>query len=253
MYRSASTAVAASGALCLALLLGACGQPATPGAGSTTTATNTTTASPTESVSPTSTTKPATTSAPATKAPTTAGWTKYTTTDGEFTFEYPSAWTIKDPAGELAEGGGVFLTVSNENGKQMATLRSNMSVGSTCTERYSYGVLDIEPLPALAQGGETPKFIFESRTDPTATDPAKMNPMAYGIMSGPEPSGPDACPIFHFFTWPPNAAMFSGVYDPFDTTGGGAPNPGVDNPHAYMETQEYQDVKRMITSLKPAS
>ena len=34
-------------------------------------------------------------------------------------------------------------------------------------------------------------------------DPAKVNVMAYGISSAPKPHGPDACPIFHFFTWPP--------------------------------------------------
>lgn len=249
MYRSATPVFLASGSLCLALLLGGCGQPATPGAPSTTSPTTATTSA---VPSPTATAT-TTAAAPATSAPATAGWTKYTTTDGDLTFEYPSAWKIKDPAGELAQGGGVFLTVSNEKGKLIATLRTNMSVGSTCTERYPYGVLDTEPLPALAQGGQTPKFIFESRSDPTATDPAKMNPMAYGIMTGPEPSGADACPIFHFFTWPPNAAQFSGAYNPFDTTAGGTPNPGVDTPQAYMETQEYKDIKKMITSLKPAS
>lgn len=126
-----------------------------------------------------------------------------------------------------------------------------MATGSTCTEKYHYAILDTQPLPALAQGGTAPRFVFESRDNPNAQDPANTSTFAYGITSGPEPTGDTACPIFQFFTWPPNAAMFSGVYDPFAPAA--TPNPGVDTPEAYMETEEYHNIKKMITSLKPAS
>jgi hypothetical protein len=166
------------------------------------------------------------------------------------TFELPAAWTIKDPAGEVAEGGGAFVEVSNPAGKPMATLRTNMATGSTCTQRYPYSVLDNEPLPALARAGNTPRFTFESRTDSAATDPKLMTVFGYGIVTGQEPMGDTACPIFHFFTWPPNAAMFAGAYNPFDTTPGNEPHVGT--PEAYKETAEYKDIKKMITSLRPA-
>ncbi len=243
VHRSALT-VATSGAFFLALALSACGQ-ATPGPGSTSspTASSATTATPTATMSPSA-------SATGTSASTSASWSKFTTKDGKLSFDYPSTWTIKDPAGTAPEGGS-FVTVSTDKGKQVATLRTNVVTGSECTKKYPYSVLDTQPLPALAQAGATPRFTFESRMDSSAKDPAKMNVLAYGITSAPEPAGPDACPIFHFFTWPPSGAMFGGAYNPMDTTGGGMP--GVDTPEAYMQTQEYKDIKRMITSLKPAS
>jgi hypothetical protein len=108
---------------------------------------------------------------------------------------------------------------------------------------------DSELLPALALRNTMPRFTFETRQDPTATDPKRMMIAAYGITSSPEPTGKTACPIFHFFTWPPSGAMFGGVYDPFDTTPGNAPH--VDTPEAYRDTPEYKDIRAMITSLRP--
>lgn len=242
MHRTAPSAVAVSGAACLAFLLAACGAPASaPGTDSpdgtpAATATATTTVSPTTTATPTDT--------PA------EGWTSYTTTDGELKFDLPATWTIKDPAGEVPVGGGVFIEVLSSEGKSMATLRTNMVTGAECTEKQSHSLLDSEPLPALAQSGETPRFVFEGRMDPSQSDPVKGIVLAYGITSAPEPTGPEACPIFHFFTWPPSGAMFGGVYDPFVPIPGTGPE--VDNPHAYMDTEEYKDIKKMITSLRPA-
>lgn len=245
MRRTAPSALAVPGALCLAFLLAACGPPASaPGTGSPD-------ASPTATVTETSTaTASPTTTATATDTPA-EGWTSYTTKDGELMFDLPATWTIKDPAGEVPAGGGVFVEVLSANGKSMATLRTNMVTGSECTEKQPYSSLDSEPLPALAQSGQTPRFVFEGRMDPSQSDPMKANVLAYGITSAPEPTGPEACPIFHFFTWPPSGAMFGGVYDPFAPIPGTGPE--VDNPQAYMETQEYKDIKTMITSLRPAS
>jgi hypothetical protein len=235
MHRSAPSAAAVSGALCLAFLLVGCGPPASaPSATASPTATSTTATSP---------------SAPA-SATATEEWKSFTTSDGELTFDYPKGWAIKDPAGDVPPGGGVFVEVLNPAGKSMATLRTNMVTGSECTKKYPYAMLDSEPLPALAQAGSTPRFTFESRMDSAATDPKLMNILAYGITSAPEPTGPEACPIFHFFTWPPSGAMFGGAYDPFDATPGNEPN--VDTPEAYRETAEYKNIRKMITSLRPA-
>lgn len=218
------------------LLLAACGQPV-PSAGPTSSA-----------ASPTAVRTPATASA---KAVPSSAWASYTTADGTLTFDYPSAWSIKDPAGAVPAEGGLFLSVANAQGKQLATLRTNVVTGSECTRKFPYSVLDSEPLPALAQAGSTPRYTFESRMDNSASDPAKQNVMAYGITSAPEPKGTEACPIFHFFTWPPSGASFGGAYNPLDTTG--ATTPAADTPEVYMQMQEYKDVKRMILSLRPAS
>lgn len=105
---------------------------------------------------------------PSTQMPTAPGnageqWTTFTTADGTMAFDLPAAWSAKDPAGELAEGGGVYAEVRNQVGKVMATLRTNMAIGSSCTQKYPYDVLDTAELPALAQDGAAPQFAFETR------------------------------------------------------------------------------------------
>ena len=240
MHHSAPPAIVVSGALCLAFLLAACGPTAPPTTSPAVTASAT--------VTPTASTIPGT--VPSTSLEPEAGWKSYTTPGDDLAFDYPAEWIIADPPGEAAPG-GVFVNITNANGKALATLRTNMVTGSECTQKQPFGVYESESVPALKQNGSVPRYTFESRTDPTATDPAKMTSFAYGITSAPEPSGTEACPIFHFFTRPPSGAMFGGVYDPFDTTPGNEMH--VDTPEAYMGTREYKNIKKMITSLRPAS
>ncbi|MEO5320220.1 hypothetical protein PV761_16745 [Arthrobacter sp. CC3] len=242
MHRSAPSAIAVSGALCLAFLLVACGPPASSPSTTSPAATATPTASTTATTSPTATASPSASSTPE------AGWKSYTTADG-LAFDYPEDWKITEKAGDAAPG-GVFLNITNANGKNLADLRTNMVTGSECTVKQPFGVYESVPLPALEQSGSVPRYTFETRTDTTATDPKLMTLFAYGITTAPEPTGTEACPIFHFFTWPPSGAMFGGVYDPFDTTPGNEMH--VDTPEVYMGTQEYKNIKKMLTSLRPA-
>jgi hypothetical protein len=189
------------------------------------------------------------TASPSSADPADADWKTFTTSVGQLTFDYPAEWSIKDPAGEPASG-GVFVEVTNEAGKSMATLRTNMVTGAECPVKQPYSVYESEPLPALEQNGSVPRFVFEARSDTSQTDPLKVDAFAYGITSAPEPTGADACPMFHFFAWPPSGAMFGGVYNPFDTTPG---NPmHADTPEVYATTSEFQDIRKMITSLRPA-
>jgi hypothetical protein len=168
-------------------------------------------------------------------------------------FDHPAVWSVRDPAGELPEGGGAFAEVTNQAGKPLATLRTNMATGSTCLEKYPYSVLDSQELPALTQGGAAPRFVFETRGNSTAPGPANTPAAAYGIVSVPAPVGDSACAIFHFFTWPPNAAMFGASYNPENNqTPGDASLPYLEKAKKYSETAEYRNIKRMITSLRPA-
>ena len=241
MCRIGSYRRAVLAAFCAAVLLAAC-APSGPAPGTTPPP------APAASSAP-ATTTPSETAAPSPSDPAASDWKNFTTPDGQLTFDYPAEWTIKDRAAEAAPG-GVFVEVLRETGKSIATLRTNMVTGAECVEKYPYSLIDSEELPALAQAGQTPRFVFEGRANPPATNAAASIPLAYGITSGPEPSGPTACPIFHFFTWPPSGAMFGGAYDPFDTTPGNPAN--VDTPEAYTETSEYKDLRKMITSLRPA-
>lgn len=249
MRSPATPGAAIPTAILTALLLAGCGPQAGPTATSspsptgTSAATGTTTATPTATVSPSGTGT----------APASAAWTSYTTADGQLTFEHPAAWSVRDPAGELPEGGGAFAEVTNQAGKPLATLRTNMATGSTCMERFPYEVLESEELPLLAQGGVAPRYVFETRGNDAAPGPADTPAAAYGITSVPAPTGDSTCAIFHFFTWPPTAAMFGAFYSPENNVTPGAGSlPYLEQARKYAETDEYQDIKRMITSLQPA-
>ncbi len=145
--------------------------------------------------------------APPVPPPVPAGWKTFTTSDGTLAFDYPETWTIKDPAGPPAEG-GVLVDLVSDYGKTMATLRTGMVTGAECTEKLPFMVYDTEPVPALAQDGATPRFVYEGRTDPASSDPSKA-PHLRPTASPPRrnPSGTTACPISHFFTWPPSGAI----------------------------------------------
>jgi len=169
-------------------------------------------------------------------------------------FDLPAAWSVKDPAGELAEGGGAYAEVRNKGGRVMATLRTNMAIGSSCTQKYPYEVLDTADLPALAQDGVVPQFAFETRGYAGTPGPPGVQAAGYGITSGPMPSGPEACPILHFFRWPPNSAMFGAFYDPANNATPGDPSlPYPELAKKYRETAEYADIREMITSLRPVA
>ncbi|CCQ44590.1 putative uncharacterized protein [Pseudarthrobacter siccitolerans] len=217
---------------------------------------------------PTATTPAATTTAPVTSAarsPSAAStatvkppaegtaWMTFTTADGELAFDLPAEWGVRDPAGELPDGGGAFAEVTNEAGRPLATLRTNMATGSTCLDKYPYSEFESQEMPALAQDGEVPRYVFETRGDATTPGPADTPAAAYGITTVPAPTGDSACPIFHFFTWPPTAAMFGAFYNPENNRTPGAESlPYLEQARKYMDTTEYQDIRRMITSLRPA-
>ncbi|WP_159619832.1 hypothetical protein [Arthrobacter zhaoguopingii] len=257
MNKRRTSVLSVSGALGLAVVLGACAPAASgPAPGLTQSASNSIAASSTPTPTPAGTTAPGSTpgataptgTAPPTDPPTAPGWNTYTTLDGELAFDYPENWTIV--AAEGAAPGGVFIEVVSDTGKSIATLRTNLVTGAECAQKSPYGVIESRPLPALAQAGSTPRFVFEIRSDPAQADPQKGFSGAYGITSAPEPVGPTACPIAHFFTWPPSGAAFGGIYDPFDTTPGNPPH--ADTPQVYAETEEFGKIRTMITSLRPA-
>jgi hypothetical protein len=256
MRRLASGAVIPAAFLIVVILAGCgpqAGQPAPTSASPSDLATSATATEPPPATSTEPPTATGTPNAPGTTTPSPA-WTTYTTADGKLAFDLPSGWSVKDPAGELAEGGGAFAEISNQAGKPLATLRTNMATGSTCTERYPYSILESQELAALTQDGVTPRYVFETRGDRTNPGPADTPAAAYGITSVPAPTGDSACPIFHFFTWPPNATMFGAFYNPVNNeTPGDASAPYLEKARTYAGTPEYQDIKRMITSLRPTS
>ncbi len=201
------------------------------------------------------TTTPAT-SPTAVDPPSASGWKTFTTSDGTLSFDYPAAWAVRDPAGE-APLGGEFVDVVNAAGKQMAALRTNIVTGAECAEQQPYLLFDSEPMQALAEPGaadhNVPRYVFEGRGDTGAAEMSPATYAAYGITMMPEETGPVACPLFQLFLWPPSGALFGQAYDPAKNTTPGDPGlPYMEKARLYATTAEYQDVRRMITSLRPA-
>lgn len=202
------------------------------------------------------TTTPATSPA-AVGPPSSSGWKTFTTSDGTLSFDYPATWVIRDPAGE-APLGGEFVDVVNAAGKQMAALRTNVVTGAECSEQQPYLLIDSEPMQALAEPGAAdqngPRYVFEGRGDAAAPEASPPTYASYGITMMPEETGPLACPMFQLFLWPPSGALFGQAYDPAKNTTPGDPGlPYLEKAKLYAATAEYQDVRKMITSLRPAA
>ena len=241
MRRSGRSFRAVSSGFCVAVLLVACSSPSGAPVGS---ATATPSASP--SAASKAALKPASEASPRPSAQ--ADWKTYTTPDGTLMFDYPPDWIVKDRAREAAPG-GIFIEVLTGAGRSIATLRTNIVTKANCTQKLPYTLMDSEELPALAQHGVKPRFVFEGRDDHESY-PSRPAPLSYGITSAPLPTGRSACPIFQFFNWPPGVAAFSGVYDPLVTTPGDSPD--ADTPESYTGTEEYDSLRQTITSLRPA-
>lgn len=241
--RDARVRATAGAALGLVLLLTSCGlMPAQPGGTSAPSQTQGST-SPTPSGSPSEAGTPS------------SGWKTFTTTDGGLAFDYPAGWTVKDPGGAL---GGEFVDVLNAEGKPMAGLRTNIVTGSECVGKTPYEVYDSEPMMALAESGGAdggvPRYVFESRGDDPDAVATRSTIAAYGITMVPEETGDLACPMFHLFLWPPSGAFFGGTYNPENNaTPGDAALPYLEKARLYAATPEYQDIRKMITSLRPGS
>ena len=162
-------------------------------------------------------------------------------------FDYPPDWNVKDRAKEAAPG-GVFVEVLSAAGKSIAILRTHIVAKADCAQKSPYTLMDSQELPALAKGGVKPRFVFEGRDDHEVY-PTRPAPLSYGITSAPLPTGRAACPVFQFFNWPPGVAAFSGVYTP-PVREGEESDAGA--PEAYSGTEEYEEIRQTITSLRPA-
>jgi hypothetical protein len=149
------------------------------------------------------------------------------------------------------------VDVVNAAGKQMAALRTNIVTGAECGDQQPYLLIDSEPMQALVEPGAAdqagPRYVFEGRGDVTAAEASPPTYASYGITMMPEETGPTSCPMFQLFLWPPSGALFGQAYDPAKNATPGDPGlPYLEKAKLYATTAEYQDVRKMITSLRPA-
>jgi hypothetical protein len=218
--------------------------------------------SPSESTlpsTPTPTATPSVTrSATATPTPTPtavpAAWTTFTDATGQATFEHPLGWTVSEAPKTIEGGAYNIVEVKNAAGKTMSTLSLVYDVtgGPVCPAPKPFQtldsvVVDIPQKPAkVAETGLGPSaFVFR------VVEGGKV----YGSLAladrDPAPQA-TTCGLYNGILGPDNVP-FAHFGDTVWLTADGRDAPltfdSVAEAKAYMGTQEYRDVKRMLISL----
>ncbi|MFF2031200.1 hypothetical protein [Arthrobacter sp. NPDC058192] len=208
-------------------------------------------ATPPSSVPPSS----SATSAAATPAPSAGAWRTFTSADSKVSFDYPASWRVSDAGGG---SGGVDVDVANEAAVVVASLHLGPSggLGGACQGDVPYTVLDsaeVDLPHQPAKGAVTPRFAFRALQEPNRVT------ASFGLTDTPAGQNGSTCMFYNVVTGPPEWPMFS-FADAFQVQAGGSEDdpmhkgaktfPSLDAARAYMQTPEYLNAKRMITSLK---
>jgi hypothetical protein len=214
---------------------------------STLPSTPTPTATPSVTRSATATPTPKPTAVP-------AAWTTFTDATGQATFEHPLGWTVSEAPKTIEGGAYNIVEVKNAAGKTMSTLSLVYDVtgGPVCPAPKPFQtldsvVVDIPQKPAkVAETGLGPSaFVFR------VVEGGKV----YGSLAladrDPAPQA-TTCGLYNGILGPDNVP-FAHFGDTVWLTADGRDAPltfdSVAEAKAYMGTQEYRDVKRMLISL----
>ena len=244
------TAAAVTAGLLVATNLGALTSSPAPAPANTVADSAAPTATPTSSPTPSATTAPTTSPAPTAAA----AWTTFTDETGQATFEHPPGWKVSEAPQTIAGGSYNTVEVKNSAGRTMTTLRLvyDATGGPVCPDPKPFRTLDsvvvdipqkAAKLKEFARGPSA--FVFRviqgdkvygslALTDGDLAPQATTCGLYNGIL------GPDNVPFAHFG-------------DTVWLTADGRDAPltfnSVADARAYMGTQEYRDIKRMLISL----
>jgi len=209
-----------------------------------------------EAVTPSTSAAPATSDA-ATPPPAPGVWRTFTSADGKVSFDYPGSWSVSTPAG-AAGSGDVDVDVADEAAMVVASLHLGPAggLGGACQGAVPYTVLDSVEVDLPYQpskGSVTPRFAFRALQE---TDRVTAS---YGLTSTPAGQGGTTCMFYNLVNGPAETPMYTfadafqvRAGDPEEIPGrkGAKAFPSMDAARAYMETSEYLNAKRMISSLK---
>ncbi|MGP4033080.1 hypothetical protein [Pseudarthrobacter sp. 1C304] len=215
----------------------------------------------TPSPAPPSATPAAPTTAAATPSSTPAPppdeWRTFTSSNGRVSFEHPGSWSVATPPGAFGDG-DVDVDVSDEAGVVVASLHLGPAggFGGACQGQVPYSVLDSVEVDLPYQpskGSVTPRFTFR------ALQEADRVTASYGLTSVPAGQNGTTCMFYNMVNGTAETPIYTfadafqvRAGDPEQTPGrkGAKAFPSMDAARAYMETPEYLNAKRMITSLK---
>lgn len=195
---------------------------------------------------------------PATPTPEVEAWQKFTSAEGKISFDYPAGWTVATPP-RTGEASSVDVDVADEEGSIVASLHYGPSggIGGGCRGPVPYSVLDsiVLDLPYNDSAADTitPRFTFRALQEPDHVT------ASYGLTSNMAGSNGTSCMFYNVVSGPPESPLYS-FADTYQVNAGAPQNSGVqngaktfatmDDARAYMQTAEYLNAKRMITSLK---
>lgn len=211
------------------------------------TATATAPATASASVPPSATPTPTATSAPAV-------WSTFTDATGQATFELPANWTVSQTPKTIQGGEYNTVEVKNPSGKTMSTLSLvyDGTGGPVCQDPKPFSTLDsvlldipqkAEKLKEMPRGRST--FVFrivqgDKVYGSMALNDAELTPGTTTCGLYNSILGPDNMPFAHFgdALWlTPDGGKAALTFA------------SVAEAKSYMQSQEYQDVKRMLVSL----
>lgn len=200
-----------------------------------------------ETVTPSATPTP-----PAISAP--AAWTTFTDATGQATFELPASWTVSQTPKTI--NGGFFNTVEvrNSEGKKISTLGLvyDGAGGPVCPVPKPFSTLDSVVLDIPQKANK----LKESPRGPSA--------FVFRIIQGDKVYGSVALTDMDLAPDTTTCALYNSILGPDDVpfaqfgdalwlTADGEDAPltfaSVAEAKGYMQTQEYQDIKRMLVSL----
>jgi len=181
-----------------------------------------------------------------------------TSPDGRVSFNYPAQWTVQSK--ESSTPGAVNLAVNDAAGKKVAELvfgTQGGGLGGGCATPVPYTVLDYVEVPLpyneAFEGVITPRFAYR------AMESNGKVLASYGLTSTVGGADGKACLIYNVVNGPeesPTYMFASGVQMRSDLSEQEAKAEGVlvfntmDEAIAYRNSEEYRQVKAMITSLK---
>ena len=192
-----------------------------------------------------------------TPTPSIGAWRTFTSADGKVSFEHPATWTVVTPAGAFGPG-AVDVDVANEAGVVVASLHLGPygGLGGACQGAVPYTVLDVVEvdLPYQpAKGSVTPRFAFRALQEKDRVT------ASFGLTSTVAGQDGTTCMFYNVVNGPAETPMYS-FADAFQVNAGGTEEvanrqgaktfASLDAARAYMQTSEYLNAKRMITSLK---
>ena len=177
----------------------------------------------------------------------------YTTADGMLQFDHPVGWTVQplsSPSRDTYNQTGEALEIVNAEGQTMAELISGLATGFVAVQGVPYVEFDYEPIPGLEDKeparGEAPAFVFHG-LDQVAGFDADMAITGWGPQTYPE-SGV----LPHGFEFIPgtSGAFFHRPIGPDTVLPVDPAQTGAQRLEAYMQTEEYKDIKAMMMSLR---